>query len=190
MSASPTPASSTSSKSIPPFLRLPVELHLEVISWLDNPAAADNEDDQINGIVSVQQLRRTNYYFSTLIPPINHSTLLRLEKTAWARTNGLWSCRYCLRLRPTCKFAEKMLKGRTGRNGYHPELRFCADCGFDTAVLETRYSHGTVAIVDGERWVLCLRCREVKKGEAAGPDKCRCWCKACFPYSFVFTGGI
>jgi hypothetical protein len=57
-----------------------------------------------------------------------------------------------VRLRPASKFADSMLRGKTGRNGQRRYLRFCADCGFEVWEKE-RYPPGTKVVVDGVIWV-------------------------------------
>ncbi|KAH7122838.1 hypothetical protein B0J11DRAFT_407795, partial [Dendryphion nanum] len=99
-----------------PILNLPAELHRQIISHLDG-----NEE------FAVLNLRITNRYFHDTVPPPSHDTLLRLEK----RFNGTigYAYKHCLRLRPVSRFATTMLKGKTGLNGEHRSMRFCADCG-------------------------------------------------------------
>jgi hypothetical protein len=76
-----------------------------------------------------------------------------------------------------------MLKGKTGPRGRQPERRFCGDCGFTNVHNQTRYTPGTMATVNGERWIWCLYCREVKEGDQAGKKE---WykrvCKGCFDH--------
>jgi len=76
-----------------------------------------------------------------------------------------------------------MLWGRRGINGRCHEKRFCFDCGIADVNIGRGYSPGMEVWVDGERWVWCIDCREVKDGAATG------WfshglggeeCKVCF----------
>lgn len=170
-----TPPSSTSSV-LPPFLRLPVELHLKINSYLKADASHAAKKSLVN-------LRTTNRYFYATLPP-THSTLLRLEYESSGREG--YACRHCLRLRPASKFIATALKGKTGLDGIHRRKRFCADCGFDVPNLRAGkyegYSPGLRAHVDGIPWTYCMRCRQVKKGEEAGPGQCnmKARCTLCY----------
>ena len=73
-----------------------------------------------------------------------------------------------------------MLKGKTDRNGSQRFKRFCADCGFAPPQGQLRYSPGTEAIVNGEKWVWCRLYQYVKKGDAAGKVGCVMTCETCY----------
>jgi hypothetical protein len=165
--------SAASPASIPPLLRLPAELHLDIVSEL--------EESDPEGAVATLNLRLSNRYFYNLVDKPSHDTLLYVEKTSWAVSRSLYTCKFCVRLRPASTFAETMLKGKTGPNGLWAKKRFCADCGFAAVQRETRYSAGTMVTVNGERWIWCVYCREVKKGNQAGKKEwCEKGCKRCF----------
>jgi hypothetical protein len=165
--------SAPSPASIPPLLRLPAELHLNIVSEL--------QESGEYGAFATLNLRLLNRYFYSLIDKPSHETLLSIEKTPWVIGRLVYTCRYCIRLRCITKFADAMLKGKTGPNGGQPEKRFCADCGFAAVTSETRYSAGTMATVDGERWIWCVHCRQVKRGDQAGKKEwCGRSCKGCF----------
>jgi hypothetical protein len=168
-----TSLSASCPASIPPLLRLPAELHLDIVSEL--------EESDPEGVVATLNLRLSNRYFYNLVDKPSHGTLLYIEKMRWAVSRSLYTCKFCVRLRHTSTFAEAMLKGKTGPNGLQPERRFCADCGFAAVQGETRYSAGTMATVNGERWIWCVYCREVNKGDQAGKKEwCEKGCKRCF----------
>jgi hypothetical protein len=160
---------------LPLLLRLPTELHCEIFSHLQD--AHDNTD------LLLIPLCLTNQYFHDLIPATDHATLLCFEQTPFARSRKFYACSKCVRLRPARVFSYTMLYGKTGVHGKSPDKRFCADCGFTKP---QGYSPGSEAYVDEERWVWCIHCREVKKGEEAGESAALSWrgcskaCKACF----------
>lgn len=161
-------------ESLPPLMRLATELHLAIISYLP-----DLKDSLHEGDLALLQLRRTNRYFRSLVPPPTHNDLLRLEFPLYKYS--AFACKFCLRLRPNTKFASTMLKDKTGFNGTHREKRFCADCGFDTTVVgqSQRYSPSSRVCVNGVDWVWCKSCKLVRKGEEA-KSVCVGLCKACY----------
>ncbi|KAF1977861.1 hypothetical protein BU23DRAFT_550533 [Bimuria novae-zelandiae CBS 107.79] len=118
----------------PPILRLPVELHQEIISHL---VPAD-----------VFDFRKTNRYFHRTIAPISPTLddLLCIEK----RYNGTmgFACKHCLCVRPQAEFSTATLRGKTGPNGGSRYKRFCAECGFNVTEREC-YSPGARAVVKG-----------------------------------------
>ncbi|KAF2470567.1 uncharacterized protein BDR25DRAFT_160324, partial [Lindgomyces ingoldianus] len=161
---------------LPPLLRLPVELHKDILDILKLAPTATQ---------SILCLRLVNRYFYTLVPAPSHAMLLTAEREVWACRLCLYACRYCLRLRKGGNFADAMLKGRTGLNGKEPAKRFCVDCGLHPRPGETRYSPGAEIVVKGERRVWCKICSQVKKGADAigctgvcgachGRNGCRC----------------
>lgn len=157
----------------PPFLRLPVELHLQIASCLD-----PKEDG------SVLCLRLTTRYFYDTIAAPDHNTLLSIELTEWARQRSLYTCKFCvtgkdhLGLRQKSKFADAMLKGKTGINGSCRKNRFCADCGFEPRKPQL-YQRGEARNVGGQPWVLCHRCGKLKKGREVLVAVCNDSCKVC-----------
>jgi hypothetical protein len=158
--------SAMSPVSIPPLLRVPAELHLDIVSEFQ-------ESDE-EGALATLYFRLSNRYFYNLIDKLTHDTLLFIEKTPWAVGRTLYTCKFCVRLRCAATFAEAMLKGKTGINGGFRYKRFCANCGFAAVKGKTRYSAGNTATVDGERWIWCIHCRQVKRGEDAGKKE---WCE-------------
>ncbi|KAF7588079.1 hypothetical protein BBP40_006178 [Aspergillus hancockii] len=99
----------------PQFMNLPPELHLLIANLLIFP-------DLIH-------LKLTCSYFSDIIPPLSHYELLQAELSDFALARDIYTCRYCLRLRPAAKFADRMLRRRRGRYGRDAEKRFCVECG-------------------------------------------------------------
>jgi hypothetical protein len=162
--------------SYPPLLRLPTELHDQIISHLQD-ACIDGSDA---ALLSMPRLRLTNRYFHNLIPAPDHATLLRLEQSLWALQNSLYTCCHCVRLQPPSAFADTMMLGKKRRGGPDYEKRFCADCGFAQGKKYQGYCPGSEARVDGVWWVWCIHCREVKNGAEAGERRCHKACKACF----------
>lgn len=164
----------TPSDTLPPLLRLAPELHLAIISFLPGFKDANGDRD-----LALLQLRRTNRYFRSLVPPPTHDDLLSLELALCKYS--VYACKFCLCLQPKTKFASAMLKGKTGINGGARDRRFCAECGFDTTVVGSsqRYCAGTRACVDGVNWVWCKRCNFVRKWEEA-ISVCVGLCKECY----------
>ncbi|PVI04805.1 hypothetical protein DM02DRAFT_624596 [Periconia macrospinosa] len=69
---------------------------------------------------------------------LKHARLLHYEGSNYAKAKLLYTCRYCLRLRPSAKFADNWrwdgyggfdARGRTSKNA---DKRFCIDCGVKT----------------------------------------------------------
>lgn len=164
----------TSSDNLPPLLRLAPELHLAIISFL--PGFKDAKDDHD---LALLQLRRTNRYFRSLVPPPSHDDLLSLELALF--NYSVYACKFCLCLQSKTKFDSAMLKGKRGANGTARNKRFCAECGFDTTVvgLSQRYCPGTRTCVDGVDWVWCKNCKFVRKWEEA-KSQCVGLCKECY----------
>jgi hypothetical protein len=159
---------SFSANTIPPLLRLPVELHLHITSYLEIDDS--RKDEEISDIdLDLLNFRLTSKYFHSLIPAPTLWFLLHLERRPGSRLG--YACVYCVRLRPARKFADNMFTRKRGRSGQQAFRRFCADCGFDVEE-EGRYAPGTRVVVDGVSWVYCLCCRRVKSGREAGPYTC------------------
>ncbi|KAF2105334.1 hypothetical protein BDV96DRAFT_509545, partial [Lophiotrema nucula] len=150
----------------PPFLRLPVEFHKDILDLIITHSPE-----------SLLTLRLTNRYFYTLIQPPAHTLLLAVEQTPFARTRALYTCRYCVGLRPHFSFADAMLRGRTGLNGKESQKQFCADWGLKSVPGQTRYSPGTEVVVNGVRKVWCKACFGKREGEQA--VGCTGVCKGC-----------
>lgn len=94
-----------------PLLRLPLELHHQIISHLLFPETA--------------HLRATSRHFSTLIPP-QPSTYLDLaaaDASLWATRRRRLTCAYCARMRPARHFTEREKAVRADKRA----CRECAD---------------------------------------------------------------
>jgi hypothetical protein len=126
------------------------------------------------------RLRLVNKHFNNIINPPTHTTLLRLEHTAFVKRHRIYVCRHCIRLRPHTHFADAMITRKRSHAAVDAEKRFCADCGFAPSSSQQGYSPGTEVVVDGVRWVWCTCCRKVKKGVDAGEGRCHKACRACF----------
>lgn len=170
-------------KGPPHLLRLPVELHLKIKTYISPPHDG-----------SLLCLRLANRYFHSIISTPDHAAVLRIEKMDWARQRALFACRHCpkrnssIGLRHRSAFADAMMKGKTGANGSTPEKRFCADCGFHMTKPKL-YKVGHVVTVNGIAWVQCIRCNKVSKRlDVSGKRSCEvylcgkcheCRCAAC-----------
>ncbi|SPJ90333.1 uncharacterized protein FTOL_13214 [Fusarium torulosum] len=123
---------------------LPSEIQNEIISLLDS----------FDKLI----LRTTSRHFRT-ITPITTDDLLTTEQTLFSRENDLLGCYDCLCLRRAACFADNMRKGKRGRQGSKPTLRFCIDCGLNPHSAATRYNHGNMPqdSFDENRWV-CNPC--------------------------------
>lgn len=135
---------------MPHFLDLPPELHALITEFLP--------------ICDLLQLKLTCGYFHDLIPPPSHDQLLQAESTDWARHRDLYACRYCLRLRPACRFADRMLRRRRSRRGSDSGKRFCVECGLRPRRGTARYGPGAQITVQGIFFVLCLSCQQFQPG--------------------------
>ncbi|GAB1199304.1 hypothetical protein APSETT444_008650 [Aspergillus pseudonomiae] len=109
------PSSEAPTEPFPRFMNLPPELHILIANFLIFP--------------DLVHLKLTCAYFNDLIPPLSHHELLQAELTDFALARDVYTCRYCLRLRPAAKFADRMLRRGRGRYGRDAERRFCVECG-------------------------------------------------------------
>ncbi|KAJ5578800.1 uncharacterized protein N7459_007764 [Penicillium hispanicum] len=129
---------------------LPPELHALIVMSLPLP--------------DVLRLRLTCRYFYGLIPQPSHDQLLLAESTDWARHRGIYTCRYCLRLRPAEQFADRMLQRRRSRSGRDSEKRFCIECGLRPREGTARYGPGAQITTHGRFFVYCLSCHHFQPG--------------------------
>ncbi|KAB8074200.1 hypothetical protein BDV29DRAFT_173941 [Aspergillus leporis] len=160
------PLSESSKTTNSQFMSLPPELHVLIANLLVFP-------DLIH-------LKLTCSYFSALIPSLSHQGLLQAELTDFALAHDIYTCRYCLRLRPAAKFADRMLRRRRGRYGRDAEKRFCVDCGLMPRSGTARYGPGAQIVVQGVLFVICMVCREfgigIKDRFGRGMAICEgCW---------------
>jgi hypothetical protein len=124
-----------------PILRLPVELHLEIISRLD--------------LCDRVGLSSTSHYFQSIIPSPTHSEFLAAEESPWAKTKLLYTCKGCISFHSWERFADEMRKGKWCRSGTQAIARFCLKCGVDDAL----YAPGTHLTICNRPHVLCSICR-------------------------------
>lgn len=170
-----------------PFLRLPREIHFEIVGHLtdtllgcrgacghckgtDCEYGIDWSICQFNvSNIALLSLRNTCRYFRCLIPVPSAATLQQMWLRFDARALELYVCKYCERLRHRLKFT-------TPQQNLRRAFKYCADCAFSRPAL---YGYGNKTKVDGELWVSCLICRQLKKGEEAGVERCRRLCRQC-----------
>lgn len=151
-------------KPFPQFMNLPPELHILIANFLIFP-------DLIH-------LKLTCAYFNDLIPSLSHQDLLEAELTDFAFAHDIYACRYCLRLRPAAKFADRMLRRGRGRYGRDAERRFCVECGLMPRSGTARYGPGAQIVIQGVMFVICMVCRDF----AVGVQDCKgiAICKSCW----------
>jgi hypothetical protein len=118
------------------LLRLPVELHLQIIDHLE--------------LQSMIILAAVNRYFRSIIEPLSHDEFLAAEATSWAVKKKLYICKGCTRFRYIGEFPDDMKKGKRTRSGAKAHDRFCLDCGVKTAL----YTPGSHTIIFGKPHVL------------------------------------
>lgn len=82
---------------------LPPEIHHEIIKRLP--------------FYDKSNLRATNPYFHTVIPPFTHQDLLAAEREDYSIERNLYTCRDCQRLRHKSKFADDTTKKKKSRDG-------------------------------------------------------------------------
>lgn len=124
---------------LPPFLGLPVELHLDIISRLEL-------HDRVN-------LAFTNQYLRSIIPSPSHIDFLVAEVSSWATARHLYACKGCVRFRRYEEFADDMKKGKRCRGLTEANTRFCLKCGVDGL-----YDTGTRLTICGKSHVFCRTC--------------------------------
>ncbi|KAF2466128.1 uncharacterized protein BDR25DRAFT_79655 [Lindgomyces ingoldianus] len=125
-----------------PLLRLPVELHWDIIDLLD--------------IQDRARLACASQYFSSIIKPPTHQDFLAAETSPWATSRDLFTCKGCVRFRHLLQFTDDMRKGKRGRNGVGANTRFCIDCGVD----QHWFPLGAEVTIMGETYVICRDCRK------------------------------
>lgn len=158
------------------LLRLPVELHLEIVKYISPPHDG-----------SFLSLRLANRYFYRIIPAPDHETVLRIEKTAWAKQRSLYTCRHCperdgsIGLRHRLEFRDDMINENSGGDHWKalsPSKRFCAECGFH--LLKRSWWVGKFIFVGGVAWIQCFHCGKVRKGvDVSERKKCMSYCGDC-----------
>lgn len=146
----------------PPLLRLPVELHQEIISSLELQDRA--------------RLALTNRYFAATVQPPSRQEFLVAETLPWAISKELYACKGCVRFRHLLTFSDDMRKGKRGRHGVNAHTRFCVKCGVD----RQWYSLGSEITIMGQPHICCKVCRHVtdRIGSKGG-------CSDCLPSSIA-----
>ncbi|RHZ54436.1 hypothetical protein CDV55_104793 [Aspergillus turcosus] len=150
-------------KTTTTLLSLPPELHLLIGTYLRFP--------------DIVYFRITCAYLYALLPPLTHSQLLLAETTDYALSRDIYACRYCLRLRPASRFADRMRRRRRGRYGRDADKRFCVECGLRPRAgtdEEARYGPGAQVRIDGVLYVICITCRTFGLGYGGGIE-----CQGC-----------
>jgi hypothetical protein len=104
-----------------PLLRLPTELHLEIISHLHRPGDP-------YAALDLTRLRLTNRCFNSLVEPPTLAALLRVESTHFCHRNNLYVCRVCRRLRRAWWFSRVNKSDLRVREGMGQGSRFCKEC--------------------------------------------------------------
>lgn len=125
---------------LPPLLRLPIELHYEIVSHLEL-------QDRV-------RLTLTSRYFTSLIEPTTFKDFLTAETGPWAISKDYYACKGCKRFRHLLQFADDMRKGKRARHGVDAQARFCVQCGVD----QHWYSPGTNFTIMGKPHVICRLC--------------------------------
>jgi hypothetical protein len=146
-----------------PFLILPLELYLIIMSYLE---AADD--------LAYLMLPYTCRFLHELLPAANHETLLRLELTPLAMKREMYACRFCHKLRHKSKFADNIFKKRNGKAcgsrskfGSARHKRFCGDCGFNRRDRKG-YGLGARVTINGVEKVWCKKSKKVKEDVYVG----------------------
>ncbi|OJJ34723.1 hypothetical protein ASPWEDRAFT_39804 [Aspergillus wentii DTO 134E9] len=149
------------------FLGLPPEIHLLIAGNLCFP--------------DILYLKMTNTYFYDLIPKLSHSELLLAEESDYALERELYTCRYCLRLRPAWRFADRMHRRRRSLHGRDVHKRFCVECGLkprDDG--NARYGPGAQIVIQGCLFVICIYCKEFGRGAYDRLDRETSECERCY----------
>lgn len=147
-----------STRTAAPLLRLPLELHLDIIDYLQLQEKAG--------------LAATNRYFKSIVEPLSHASFVAAEQHDWATSRRLYACKGCTRFRRFEDFADDMKKGRLVRGGPESQARLCLDCG----VAGKQYPPGMLLNLSGNRSILCPRCKVWNR--AVGAQNV---CSVCYP---------
>ncbi|KAF2422195.1 hypothetical protein EJ08DRAFT_483478 [Tothia fuscella] len=112
------------------------------------------------------------------INDLTHEQLLIAESADLATEKDIFTCLYCLRLRPGPRFSDTMLKAKKRRGCVEACKRFRVDCGICSGLGITRYQRGHRITVQGEPCVICNRCnrfRPAPSQDKAAKDFLSCW---------------
>ena len=129
---------------------LPTELVLDIADFLDP--------------ISRISLRISCKHFMEIFRPPTHLDLLEAETTKYAELHNLFTCKFCLRLRPRAHFGDRMIKSKRNRGREHAAGRWCIDCGISPRPGELRYCLGNAICIFGDLFVICWTCGNLKKG--------------------------
>jgi hypothetical protein len=121
--------------TLPPMLRLPVELHQEIAKNLEL-------QDRVC-------LRITNRFFLERFEQPKVEEFRAAETGPWALSKGLYTCNGCKRFRRLREFSDTMRKGKLARRGSQASERLCVKCGVDRRL----YEPDTEVIIMGQRCV-------------------------------------
>lgn len=131
--------------ALPLLLRLPAELHLNIIERLELHTKA--------------RLAVTCRYFRFIILPLSFAELATSEVGEWATARSLFACKDCNRLRHMTDFADGMRKGKRSRHGVEAHLRVCLDCGMKVAL----YRPGMTIAICHKAHIVCSLCGTLKE---------------------------
>ena len=125
-----------SSPPPPALLRLPAELHQDIIDFLELPEQA--------------MLAGSCRYFASTIKQPTFEDFLQAEASEWAIARKLYVCKGCRRFRHLVDFSDDMRKGKRGRSGVEASTRFCIRCGVE----RKWYASGTELFIMGQPHVV------------------------------------
>lgn len=158
------------------LLRLPLELQIAIADILPVP--------------DLLHLRLTCAYLYDSLSPPTHRQLLDAEATDWARHHNVFTCRYCLRLRPAVQFADRMLQHRRSRAARDCHKRFCIDCGLmpREGGRTARYGPGAQLTINDQFFVLCLSCHQFLPGARDRHGRNTLECISCWQNRWLQAG--
>ncbi|KAL4930129.1 F-box protein [Aspergillus undulatus] len=125
--------------------KLPVELYLEIFSYLDYPSSLALSQTCTNFRAKAKVEAPTTRAQKALY-------LSHLE--CYTRYENLFSCRNCLLFLPASEFGDYQLMKKRSKGGTDGHLRFCLNCG-----LTKIYSRGQKVVVNGYIYRVCRDCR-------------------------------
>jgi hypothetical protein len=120
--------------ALSPLLGLSTEIQLIIIDQLRSVCA---DDKKYEGL-SILRLCLSCRYFYNLITP-THSDLLALELVKCVQTQKLYTCKYCLRLRASTRFACNMKIRNKNHGKKCARYRFCVECGLAKQIYTLDY---------------------------------------------------
>lgn len=163
-----------------PKLKLKLPLTLSMRHLLNLPPELLILITEFLPIHDILKLKCTCAYLYDQIPRPSHTQLLQAEATEWARHKDIYTCRYCLRLRPAYEFADRMLRRRRSRSGADSDKRFCIECGLKPREGTARYGPGAQVAIQGQVFVICLSCRRFQLGAQDRYGRSTSECLSCW----------